>query len=173
MIYLANDNSNCIQHHGVLGMKLGHHRYKVNMRKAKNARQAAKEWDEIAAAERERGKKRPSGYYTSYKKKHLAAANKYTDNAKKWKKTNIIYSGGKKVYDYTLHQKTGKTVAKALLMGDYGALKYNQSRVKGDSRLKSLGRALVYQFADNISLGSVSSADDRKNKKAYENKQVS
>lgn len=57
MIYLANDNSNCIQHHGVLGMKWGHHRYKVNMRKAKNARQAAKEWDEIAAAERERGKK--------------------------------------------------------------------------------------------------------------------
>lgn len=154
MIYLANDNSSYLHHYGVLGMKWGHHRYKVNMRKAKNARQAAKEWDEIAAAERERGKKRPSGYYTSYKKKHLAAANKLEAKASKIKAKHERLAGGKDSYDYTTQQSMGKTILKSMMMGTYGTLKYNQSRAKGKDAVSAYGKSIVSNLL-NVATGGI------------------
>lgn len=132
MIYLANDNSSYLHHYDVLGMKWGHHRYKVNMRKAKNARQAAKEWDEIAAAERERGKKRPSGYYTSHER----------------------LAGGKASYDYTTQQSMGKTILKSMIMGTYGTLKYNQSRAKGKDAVSAYGKSIVSNLL-NVATGGI------------------
>lgn len=161
MIYLGKNQTNHLQHYGVLDMKWGHHRYKVNMRKAKNARQAAKEWDEIAAAERERGKKRPSGYYDYYKKKNLESANKLEAKASKIKAKHERLAGGKASYDYTTQQSMGKTILKSMIMGTYGTLKYNQSRAKGKDAVSAYGKSIISNLLNAATGGIARYAEPR------------
>ena len=137
MIYLANDNSNYMQHYGVLGMRWGHHRYKVNMRKASKARQRAK------------------GAIDSYTKdKYTSYANKREAKASKIKAKHERLAGGKASYDYTTQQSMGKTILKSMIMGTYGTLKYNQSRAKGKDAVSAYGKSIVSNLL-NVATGGI------------------
>lgn len=161
MIYLGKNQTNYLQHYGVLGMRWGHHRYKAIMRNAKKVRESAKEWDEIAAAERERGKKRPSGYYDHYKNIHLDAANKLEAKASKIKAKHERLAGGKASYDYTTQQSMGKTILKSMIMGTYGTLKYNQSRAKGKDAVSAYGKSIVSNLLNAATGGIARYAEPR------------
>jgi len=120
-----------IAHYGVVGMKWG-------VRKAKAYQSAA-------------NSARRSG--------NTAKANKYQSKA------NAITSKNKRLagsaYNYTKKESTAKTVAKAHLMGSYGALKYNQARGKGASRGKAFASALLYSNANSLTGGAMSVIEPR------------
>ena len=59
-------------------------------------------------------------------------------------------AGGKKAYDYTKNQSTGKAVAKSMLLGTYGALKYNQARSRGEDRVRAGAKGIAYATANNM-----------------------
>lgn len=86
-----------LKHYGVLGMKWGQHRAKVNSAKAA----------------------------------------KYGNKATRIENKHVARAGGRKAYNYTKNQSTGKAIAKSMLFGTYGAAKYNQSRAAGMSRGRS------------------------------------
>lgn len=133
MIYYANDKNNYLQHYGVLGMKWGHHRYKVNIKKAKNAKNSG----------------------------DLASAKKYEDKAKKIRSKHERLSGGKKAYDYTAKQSIGKTILKSMLMGTYGTMNYNKARAKGNDKIGSYGHAFVSNLLNGVSLGTAQYIEPR------------
>ncbi len=99
-----------LYHYGVLGMKWGVHRAKVNASKAQKYRRLA---DSAKAAK--------------YEAKSKAIISKHKRLA------------GKKAFNRINSQSTGKLVAKSMLMGTYGTLKYEQARAMGVDK----GRAAV------------------------------
>lgn len=130
MIYYANENSPYIQHYGVLGMKWGHHRYKSMIKKSNKLRT----------------------------KNKITESNKLKSKAELYKQGQIAKSGGKKAYDYGIKQSLGKTLVKTALIGPYGTLKYNQFRVKGNGRAKSLAFGAVNEIGNTLTRGGLSYA---------------
>ena len=146
MIYLANDTSRYLQHYGVLGMKWGQHRYRLNMEKAKYARNSAKEGDKTAAQ----------------KNKLLEYAKQRENKAYKIRAKDERLSSGKSTYNYTAKEGIGKSVVKAMLLGgSYGALKYNKARGKGSGRASSAGHAIVASILNSATLGAAQFIEPR------------
>ena len=137
-----------LMHYGVLGMKWGQRRVRKNYEKAKSysdraagARAGAKEGQDIARS-----------------------------NAKKGKSSNIVNrhierAGGKKAYNYTKNQSTGKAVAKSMLMGTYGTTKYNKARSEGDSRVKAAAKGAAHETANRLTGGALSVVEPRVKRK--------
>lgn len=111
--YNYSDNSE-LYHYGVLGMKWGQHRAKRNFAKADRARRSG----------------------------NLKSASKYENKAKAIEKKHTRLAGGKDTYNRVSKMSGGKALAQTFLYGSFGAMKYNQSRAKGNSR----GRAFVSGF---------------------------
>lgn len=122
-----------LAHYGVLGMKWGQRRVRVNQAKAKRAK---------ALGDKE-------GY------------SKYSSKANRIRQKHIRLSGGKKAYDYTKGQSTGKAILKSAIFGTYGAMKYNEFRSKNDSKMKSGIKALAYATVNGMSYGGVSVIEPR------------
>lgn len=64
--------------------------------------------------------------------------------------------GGKDAYKMVENTNTGKLIGQSLLLGSFGALRYNQERLKGVSRGKAIGVAIINEWANNMTFGAVS-----------------
>lgn len=112
------------EHYGVLGMKWGIHRSKVNKAKANRARSKGK------------NKK----------------AEKYEAKSEKIKQKHINRTD-KKTYDRVSKKSVKKLLAQSMLMGTYGSLKYNQSRSKGAARFESFAKGYGYAILNGALSG--------------------
>lgn len=66
-----------------------------------------------------------------------------------------------KAYNYTNKQSVGKTYAKSLLMGTYGALKYNQLRGSGVNKGKAAVTGFLYGLGNKATVGILSATEPR------------
>ena len=139
------DNS-YLEHYGVLGMKWGVRRAQKNKQKAARAR--AKGDTEKAA---------------KYSNRAKAIEQKHRDR------------GGSKTYDRVKNMSNAKAIGQSLVLGTYGALKYNQARSAGSGRLRSAAEAVIYQSVNNFSGGLTSvveprlAASDRRKRRSNQN----
>lgn len=141
------DNS-YLMHYGVLGMKWGVRRARKNKEKAQKAKVSANEWDEIAKNAKARGKTKAQ----KIEQKHKDRADT-------------------KTYNRVKNTRTAKLVGESLVLGTYGALKYNQARVNGSSRGLSILNGLLYGTGNSLTGGLASiveprmTADERRNRR--------
>lgn len=142
-----------LKHYGVLGMKWGHRKARKNVEKSKRARESAKEWDEIARNKESKGNTKAAAKARQNAAQDRADANKYSAKAKRIEQKHMQRAGGKKAYNYSAKESTGKSVAKSLLLGTYGALRYNEARSKGASRGKSIVSGIMAGGFNKLTLG--------------------
>lgn len=156
-----------LRHYGVVGMKWGVRRA---ARKAisdlrKQRKKANREYDR--AMDRYShvwfGKKRRQAVADRLDKateKRDAINTAYKDAYKKAKAdaVNKLYSKqDRKANDRINSMSTGKALTQSMLMGSYGALKYNEARARGETRGKAAVEAILYNSA-NQSMGGLLSA---------------
>ena len=128
-----NYQNDYLAHYGVLGMKWGQHRVRVNQEKARRAK---------ALGNKE-------------------AYSKYSSKANRIKQKHVRLSGGEKAYNYTKNQSLGKSLVKSALLTTYGTMKYNEFRSGGNSQLKAGVKAVAYGYANNLTGGIISIAEPR------------
>lgn len=128
----SSSYGNYLAHYGVLGMKWGVHRAKVNRGKAANAR--AKGDTEKAA--------------------------KYANKAKNIEQKHIDRTD-RKTYNKVKNASTAKLVGQSLVFGTYGALKYNQARVNGMTRGMSTLAGILGSGVNSITGGIYGVAEPR------------
>lgn len=129
----SSSYGNYLAHYGVLGMKWGVHRAKVNQSKAANTR--AKGDAEKAA--------------------------KYTNKAKNIEQKHIDRTD-RKTYNKVKNTSTAELVGQSLVFGTYGALKYNQALAAGmDLGMSTLVGILGYGV-NTITGGIYSLAEPRR-----------
>lgn len=131
--YSMNYKDDYLAHYGVLGMKWGQRRVRVNQEKARRAK---------ALGNKE-------------------AYSKYSAKANRIKQKHIRLSGGKKAYDYTKNESLGKSLVKSALLTTYGAMKYNEFRSNGESQMKSGLMALGSSSINSLSYGVFSMVEPR------------
>lgn len=115
-------NQNELYHYGVLGMKWGTHRVKVNAMKADKARKAG----------------------------NMALAKKHQARSDYLRTKHTTRGGGKKVYDKVSKTGTGKLLLESAPFSTYGALNYNRMRAHGKSRALSGGGGVATRIASNM-----------------------
>lgn len=121
-----------LAHYGVLGMKWGVHRARKNQQKAAKARA----------------------------KGNTEAANKYAAKAKKIEQKHVDRTD-RKTYNRVKNTSAAKLYGESLVLGTYGALKYNQARANGSTRGKSIVDGLVMGVANDLTGGLLSIAEPR------------
>lgn len=121
-----NYSNDYLCHYGVLGMRWGVHRASRNASKAASAKHKANAYKNTNAE-----------LYDHYMNK----SEKYSAKSQKLIAKHQSRAG--KAYDYTNNESLGKTIGKALLFSSYGALKYNELRGSGNSRITSAGSAAL------------------------------
>lgn len=157
-------NSNELYHYGVLGMKWGVRRAKVNAKKAKNLRdkKSLKEYDEIADYKKSKGDTKGYARAKKNKQKQLDKAQKFENKSKE-----ILKKHEKRTSKETVrkvgNQSLGKTLIKTVVLGGtYGALKYNEARASENaSRGKAFIEGTIYSNANLLSGGLMSFIEPR------------
>ena len=168
--YFFTSNGNFIRedelyHYGVLGMKWGQHRVRKNEAKAELSRESAKEWDEMARYAKQRGHMKKAEKYKRYASEDRADSTKYANKAKQIQAKHEKLAGGKKAYNYTKKQSTGKALAKSYLFGTYGAMKYNEARSKGATRGRAAIDAILYGAGNRATSGILGIVEPRMRRK--------
>ena len=128
-----NYKDNYLAHYGVLGMKWGQRRVRVNQAKAKRAKALGNKED----------------------------YSKYSAKANRIKQKHIRLSGGKKAYDYTKNDSLGKSLVKSVLLTTYGTMKYNEFRSKNQSRKEAGIKAIGYGLGNRMTYGLLSVVEPR------------
>lgn len=139
-----NNSEDYLCHYGVLGMKWGVHnasRYASKSSQAKNKALTYKNTD--------------SDKYNKYMNK----SNKYAAKSQRITAKHKARAGA--AYDYTNKESTLKSVGKSLVFGTYGALKYNELRGGGNSRLLSAGGAALMGVSNNFTGNLLSIVEPR------------
>jgi hypothetical protein len=134
-------NSDELQHYGVLGMKWGIKRARIKQAKQqyKKARDKASDKADIQKAK------------DNYKK----AKNDRSNDAAI---ANKLYSKqSKEANKIVARMSTGNAIAQSMLLGSYGALKYNEARAAGASNGRAIVNGLIGNFM-NANLAGVPSA---------------
>ncbi len=75
-----------------------------------------------------------------------------------------VSRAGEKTVDRVSNMSAGKAFLQSSLMTTYGALKYNQFRTSGDSRVKSYIKAELYSLGNRMTGSVLSFAEPRLNK---------
>lgn len=130
----SSSYGNYLAHYGVLGMKWGVHRARKNQQKAAKARA----------------------------KGNTEAANKYAAKAKKIEQKHVDRTD-RKTYNRVKNTSAAKLYGQSLVLGTYGALKYNQARANGGTRGKSIIDGLAMGVANDLTSGLLSIAEPRAN----------
>ena len=128
-----SNKENYLEHYGVLGMRWGHRKAQKLLLKADKARR--------------------SGNLSEYRQ--------YQSKSKALNKKHMERAGGRKSYDYSIKQSTGKTIAKTMLFGTYGTLRYNEARANGYERGKSAVLAALASSANSLTGGGLSFVEPR------------
>lgn len=128
----SSSYGNYLAHYGVLGMKWGVHRAKVNQTKAANAR--AKGDAEKAA--------------------------KYANKAKNIEQKHIDRTN-RKTYNKVKNTSTAELVGQSLVFGTYGALKYNQALASGMDRGESILTGILGSGVNTVTGGIYGIAEPR------------
>ena len=145
--YYNNDE---LMHYGVLGMKWGVRRASKMASKSQSLRTKSEKY----ASE---GKTKKANALQ-------AKANKLQNKSIKKMNKHTEFSGGKETVDRVRKQKLGKTVAQSLLFGTYGALKYNEARAASKSRGRAALNAVLWNAANEATLGLASVVEPRTRK---------
>lgn len=126
------ENQNELKHYGILGMRWG-------VRRARNSLEKAKQL-------RKQGRKKEATKLETKAKNRLAKHERLA---------------GKKTIDYTMRQSLGKSVAKSLLLGTYGALRYDQMRSEDINRGLSAAVGVLGSVANYNTMGVASIINPR------------
>ena len=126
------ENQNELKHYGIIGMRWG-------VRRARNSLEKAKQL-------RKQGRKKEATKLETKAKKRL---------------TKHERLAGKKTIDYTMSQSLGKSVAKSLLLGTYGALRYDQMRSEDINRGLSAAVGVLGSVANYNTMGVASIVNPR------------
>lgn len=167
-----------LAHYGVLGMRWGRRkavRETASVASAKAKAKAAnkqysKDYNKASAlgfdtiVGTKGSKKRWDAAYKSARE--AGNADKAYRKAKTdamYKELNKKYPGNSKALNKRLAKtSTGKAVAQTFLLGSYGALKYNEARVNGTSKGKAIGKAILKNWGNNLTLGAMARKDKKK-----------
>lgn len=146
---LQSNHPNSLKHYGVLGMRWGVRHDKANKYATKtikrNARAAKKRIKEArsAAVDKTRTKEERKQVKQTYKKA-IKGVNKQTKRAiakSQLSAADRLYSmNSSSANRKVINEGRGKTALKTMLMGSYGALKYDQIRASGSGRVKTFLR---------------------------------
>ena len=159
--YVYSDGE--LYHYGVLGMKWGKRRARKLTEKAQEHRRYADDLDPknytVKLSVKERAK------LQSEKRAELAKAEKLEKKAQAVTDKHVRLAGGKKTYNYTTSQSTGKLVVKSLLMGSYGSLKYDQAKAEHKSRGQAAVAGVLYDAGNYATVGLLGVIEPRASKK--------
>jgi len=154
-VYYAGGEDH-IAHYGVLGMKWGVHKAKSYQAKANKYRARAKDNAEFGKSYHQTsGQRARNKAYSNYLNKK---ANKYQAKANRIKSRTKTLAGS--AYNYTNKESGIKTVAKWLIMGNYGSLQYNRYRSQNNSRGKAFVKSMLDSSINSMSLGAYSFGAD-------------
>lgn len=145
-------HSDEFEHYGVLGMKWGVHRAKVNKSKSNKYRSKA-----MAST-------------GSKKEKEFKKAEKYAKKSKKIQ-TKHELRAGKETYKKVDKTSVTKLLGESVLMGTYGSIKYNRSRAKGENVFTSFFNGTGHSILNTAFLGLPSFVEPRITARSRKNKQ--
>ena len=152
-----NGYSNELMHYGVLGMKWGKRKARKYNEKAASLRKNARGL--VNGPNKTRSDRATKAIGKVHAARQREKANEYEQKAKK-----LESQGGfnKKTKTRVEKMSTGKAVAQSVLMGSYGAAVYNNIRANSStSRGKAVGQAILANWTNNITFGSLSRATKR------------
>lgn len=145
-------HSDEFEHYGVLGMKWGAHRAKVNKSKSNKYRSKA-----MAST-------------GSKKEKEFKKAEKYAKKSKKIQ-TKHELRAGKETYKKVDKTSVTKLLGESVLMGTYGSIKYNRSRAKGENVFTSFFNGAGHSILNTAFLGLPSFVEPRITARSRKKKQ--
>lgn len=145
-------HSDEFEHYGVLGMKWGVHRAKVNRSKSNKYRSKAM----VSTG--------------SKKEKEFKKAEKYAKKSKKIQ-TKHELRAGKETYKKVDKTSVTKLLGESVLMGTYGSIKYNRSRAKGENVFTSFFNGAGHSILNTTFLGLPSFVEPRITARSRKKKQ--
>lgn len=165
-----------LAHYGVLGMKWGQRRARKYLNKSSKYAAKVKKgslhnvtglafensgFKGLANREYKKGDRKEA--------KNAQKADKYKAKSKQIESYHKSM-GGTKTYNRVKSQSTAKLVGKSLVLGTYGALKYEQARSAGVTRGKAFLSGVGSRILDDLSSGILNVVEPRMDKGSNKNK---